>query len=144
MEIKSESFPKKITLESFEDPRGKLTPLKFSECLGFLPVRIFYLTEAGAEVVRGDHAHRNCTQAIQCINGKVQVSVHDGSKIERIILQNVQEVFLIPPMHWVSLKMISPETKIAVFASHDYEESEYIRNFQEFLELSKNALFDGV
>ena len=129
-----------ISLRSVEDSRGVLTPLDFEKELKFLPRRTFILSASEVETIRGEHAHRVCVQAIQCIHGEVEVSIHDGRNLVTEKLSSVKKVLIIPVLHWITLKFLVKNSHVAVYASHRYDEADYLRDFEEFLaEANQNS-----
>ena len=129
-----------ISLRSVEDSRGVLTPLDFEKELKFLPRRTFILSASEVETIRGEHAHRVCVQAIQCIHGEVEVSIHDGRNLVTEKLSSVEKVLIIPVLHWITLKFLVKNSHVAVYASHRYDEADYLRDFEEFLaEANQNS-----
>lgn len=129
-----------ISLRSVEDSRGVLTPLDFEKELKFLPRRTFILSASEVETIRGEHAHRVCVQAIQCMHGEVEVSIHDGRNLVTEKLSSVEKVLIIPVLHWITLKFLVKNSHVAVYASHRYDEADYLRDFEEFLaEANQNS-----
>ena len=122
-----------ISLKPVKDTRGVLTPLDFEEELKFLPRRTFILSASEVETIRGEHAHRICVQAIQCIHGAVELSIHDGRNLVTQKLSSVEKILIIPVLHWITLKFLVKNSHVAVYASHPYDEADYLRNFEEFL-----------
>jgi dTDP-4-dehydrorhamnose 3,5-epimerase-like enzyme len=122
-----------ISLKPVKDTRGVLTPLDFEKELKFLPRRTFILSASEVETIRGEHAHRICVQAIQCIHGAVELSIHDGRNLVTQKLSSVEKILIIPVLHWITLKFLVKNSHVAVYASHPYDEADYLRNFEEFL-----------
>jgi dTDP-4-dehydrorhamnose 3,5-epimerase-like enzyme len=130
-----------ISLKPVKDTRGVLTPLDFEKELKFLPRRTFILSASEVETIRGEHAHRICVQAIQCIHGAVELSIHDGRNLVTEKLSSVEKILIIPVLHWITLKFLVKNSHVAVYASHPYDEADYLRNFEEFLaEASKTSV----
>jgi UDP-2-acetamido-3-amino-2,3-dideoxy-glucuronate N-acetyltransferase len=122
-----------ISLKPIKDTRGLLTPLDFEKELKFLPRRTFILSASEVETIRGEHAHRVCVQAIQCIYGAVELSIHDGRNLVTEKLSSVEKILIIPVLHWITIKFLVKNSHVAVYASHPYDEDDYLRNFEEFV-----------
>ena len=122
-----------ISLRPIKDTRGVLTPLDFEKELKFLPRRTFILSASEVETIRGEHAHRVCVQAIQCIRGAVELSIHDGRNLVTEKLSSVEKILIIPVLHWITIKFLVKNSHVAVYASHPYDEDDYLRNFEEFV-----------
>jgi len=124
-----------ISLNSFRDSRGVLTPIDFEKQIDFLPKRTFILSDSSLETIRGEHAHRDCVQAIQCLRGEVEISIDNGAEKSVEKLSGIEYVLLIPTLHWISLKFLETNSQVIVYASHPYEEKDYLRNYDEFIGL---------
>jgi dTDP-4-dehydrorhamnose 3,5-epimerase-like enzyme len=124
-----------ISLNSFRDSRGVLTPIDFEKQIDFLPKRTFILSDSSLETIRGEHAHRDCVQAIQCLRGEVEISIDNGAEKSVEKLSRIEYVLLIPTLHWISLKFLETNSQVIVYASHPYEEKDYLRNYDEFIGL---------
>ena len=126
---------KLISLNSVRDSRGVLTPIDFEKQIDFLPKRTFILSDSSLETIRGEHAHRDCVQAIQCLRGEVEISIDNGTEKSVEKLSGIEYVLLIPTLHWISLKFLETNSQVIVYASHPYEEKDYLRNYDEFIGL---------
>ena len=118
------------------DSRGTLCPIDFQEDLPFVPERVFLTYKFIANTIRGDHAHRTCSQFLIAISGRIEVTLYDGWQSTSFVLENPRHGLLIPPMNWCVLHDASEDMILLAFASEKYEENEYIRIFQEFLSLN--------
>lgn len=115
------------------DIRGSLS---FAECGQFLPFevkRYFIVYDVPNKEVRGEHAHKKLHQFLVCIKGSCSVMVDDGCCREEILLNNPAIGMHIPPMIWGVQYKYSREAALLVFASDKYLESDYIRNYDDFL-----------
>ena len=126
-----------ISLNSIRDSRGVLTPLEFEKQFDFIPKRIFILSPSSVETIRGEHAHRQCIQAIQSLRGEVEVSIYNGTEASVEKLSHVENILLIPALHWISVKFLEHDSQVIVYASHTYDEEDYLRNYDDFLDLMK-------
>jgi serine acetyltransferase/dTDP-4-dehydrorhamnose 3,5-epimerase-like enzyme len=122
------------TLTNARDLRGSLTAAEFSS-LPFLPRRLFTVHDVPSESVRGSHAHRECSQFLVCLAGTLSCLVDDGSAREEIRLANAEVGLHIPPMIWSTQWRYSRDAVLLVLASHPYDPADYIRDYEEFLEL---------
>jgi dTDP-4-dehydrorhamnose 3,5-epimerase-like enzyme len=85
--------------------------------------------------VRGEHAHRECTQFLVCVRGSVSVVVDDGRASEEIVLNGPDTGLLVPPMVWAVQYRYTPDAMLLVLASHEYDPDDYIRDYDQFLSL---------
>ncbi|MGI9456459.1 MAG: sugar 3,4-ketoisomerase [Aeoliella sp.] len=122
-----------LSLKEVRDSRGTLTVCQWNEQLPFTPRRVFFCHTVPNEDVRGEHAHKECDQVLVCFNGSVEVLVDDGAQQEEHLLDASTDGLLVPAGIWASQYRYSPHATLAVFASHDYDADDYIRNYDEFL-----------
>ena len=97
--------------------------------------RVFTITGVSRAGIRGDHAHRACSQMVSCLAGRVIITVDDGFETVEAALQNDGESMLIPPMLWNSLSFAGPSTVLAVFCDELYDVNDYIRSWSEYMRL---------
>jgi len=124
-------------LPSFRDLRGSLTAAEFNTDLPFVPRRSFMIYGVPGKEIRGEHAHRECSQFIICVHGSVHVVVDDGHASEEHVLDSASTGLLVPPMVWATEYRYTPDAVLLVFASHEYDPDDYIRQYDEFLKLVK-------
>ena len=116
----------------FWESRGRLFPINFDE-LPFTPQRIFIVDNIPNCQVRGKHAHKTCEQTIFCLSGEVWVINYTYGEFRTNKMFPGQALY-IPPMMWSS-QIFYEQGSILVFASKTYDETDYIRNFEEYLEM---------
>lgn len=121
-----------LSLPLVRDLRGDLSVFEFPEHISFTPKRFFCVFNVGSRHVRGEHAHLECTQILVALHGSLKVLLDDGFWKSEISLSGPTCALLIPPMVWSSQFSFSPGAVLGVFASHVYDESDYIRNYSEF------------
>lgn len=121
---------------TFSDNRGTLVPIEINQ-IPFTVKRFFIVNDVPVGVTRGGHAHYKTKQYILCIDGTVEVILNDGNS-EIIYNLNKSEGVLIPEMIWDSQKFISENSTILVVCSTNYDENDYIHDFEHFIKL-KNS-----
>jgi len=124
-------------LKGFEDLRGNLMVTEFSSDLPFVPNRAFFVYGVPSEDVRGEHAHKECSQFLVCLAGSVHVVVDDGEKMREIRLDKPQIGLHMPTMIWGIQYKFSKDAVLMVMASHPYNSDEYIRDYTDFLKQVK-------
>lgn len=130
---------KLIKLNNVSDLRGHLLAVEFGTDLPFPPERFFMVYEVPSEDVRGEHAHRTCQQVLTILNGSVVVLIDDGTSREQVSLSDPSIALYIPPMIWGTQFKFSKDAILGVFASEPYDSNEYVRTYDEFLNLVKNS-----
>ena len=117
------------------DIRGNLSAGEFEQDIPFVPARYFLVYGVPTEETRGQHAHRECHQFLLAIKGSVHVVAFDGLKREEFVLDSAQIGLYLPPMIWGIQYKYSSDAVLLVFASHHYDSSDYIRSYDEYVEL---------
>ena len=99
--------------------------------------RVFTVVNALGGSRRGEHAHRKCNQLSCCVSGKVQLICNNGSEtIERLLTPKSAAV-LVPNGMWAEQKYLKDNSVIIVFCDQSYDEQDYIRDYDEYLEWKK-------
>jgi acetyltransferase-like isoleucine patch superfamily enzyme/dTDP-4-dehydrorhamnose 3,5-epimerase-like enzyme len=117
------------------DLRGSLTAVNFSSDLPFVPRRVFAVTQVPSKDIRGEHAHRECEQFLLCLVGSVSCVVDNGEVRQEFLLNRSDVGLHISPMIWATEYNHSPDSLLLVFASHEYDAADYVREYDEYLSL---------
>lgn len=127
-----------VELKLIRDARdGNLVILEALRDIPFEAKRIYYITNLENSVsVRGRHAHRNLEQIIFCIQGSFTLGLDDGFKQQRILMNRVNIGIRLGQMLWHTMEDFSNGCVLLVVASDYYDEHDYIRNYDEFLQLA--------
>ncbi len=126
---------KLIRLHHVKDLRGDLCVAEWQRDLPFVPRRVFLVYNVPDARVRGEHAHRQCHQFLVCARGSLAVVVDDGRSREEYVLDQPWVGLYLPPRVWGIQYKYSPDAILMVFASHEYDPADYIREYEEFLRL---------
>jgi acetyltransferase-like isoleucine patch superfamily enzyme/dTDP-4-dehydrorhamnose 3,5-epimerase-like enzyme len=121
----------------FKDMRGSLIAGEFNKDLPFIPKRFFMVFDVPSQKIRGEHAHKKCHQFLVCVHGSITVVVDDGSQREEILLNKPNIGVHIPPMIWGTEYKYSSDAVLLCFASENYDNSDYIRSYGDYLILLK-------
>lgn len=117
------------------DIRGSLTVGEFEKGIPFSVKRYFMVFDVPSMETRGEHAHKECHQFLICVKGSCAVVVDDGHSREEFLLTRPDHGVHIPPMVWGIQYKYSEDAVLLVFASHYYDNSDYIRDYAEFKEI---------
>jgi len=126
---------KLIEFPEISDLRGKLTFAETPGLLPFTPVRIFMLYDVPGKDVRGEHAHKELHQFLVCAKGSCAVVVDDGQERFEVALDRPTLGLHIPPMVWATQYKFTSDAVLLVLASDIYKAEDYIRDYEEFMEL---------
>lgn len=126
-----------IELPKNHDPEGNLTPVYSNVHVPFDIKRVFYLYDIPGGESRGAHAHKKCHQFLVAASGAFEVVLDDGINKRTVTLNRPFFGLHVPPGIWASEQGFSSGSVCLVLASEKYEESDYIRNYEDFLEYRK-------
>ncbi len=124
-----------IDLGKISFDEGNLTVVENASQFPFDVKRVFYLYDIAGGESRGAHSHRECHQFLIAASGSFEVALDDG-KFKRQVFLNRPDIGLhIPPGIWASEVNFSSGAVCLVLASHTYDEHDYVRNYEMFLNL---------
>jgi len=117
---------------------GDLGVVEFSS-LPFVCRRVYWITNFVKGNTRGNHAHKSLTQFITVLFGSVTFELFEGKKRRIVEVKADNESLLIFPGTWRTFSSEVPGSVLLVFCDQEYEEDDYIRNWDEYLDwFSKN------
>ncbi|MBW7923418.1 MAG: WxcM-like domain-containing protein [Burkholderiaceae bacterium] len=123
-----------VELPRISDPRGNLTFIEGDRHVPFTIRRVYYLYDVPGGAERGGHAHRHLEQLIVAMSGSFDVVLDDGTNRTRFHLNRSYNGLYVCPMTWRELDNFSSGSVCMVLASRPYEESDYYRDYERFLE----------
>lgn len=133
-----ESSMDKINFHEIIDERGVLISLESNRNIPFEIKRVYYLFGL-SDKERGFHAHKNLKQILICLKGCCTIELDDGITSKLFTLNKPSEGIFIDKNIWRVMKDFSPDCLIMVLASDYYNESDYIRNYEEFISYITNG-----
>lgn len=122
-----------VELPKITEPRGNLTFVEGKTHIPFDIRRVYYLYDVPGGAERGGHAHKGLHQLIIAMSGSFDVVLDDGHKKQRFHLNRSYFGLYVCPMIWRELDNFSSGSVCLVLASNIYEESDYYRNYEEYL-----------
>ncbi|EHG1331567.1 WxcM-like domain-containing protein [Vibrio vulnificus] len=123
------------------DERGSLIALEQNNNIPFEVKRIYYIFDTKLNVVRGLHAHKNLKQVAIALKGSCRFVLDNGKVRENVWLKSPNEGLLIDSCLWREMHDFSEDCVLMVIASEKYDESDYIRNYEDFLKECENDPF---
>ena len=128
-----------IQFSDLGDDRGKLVVIEGGQAIPFEIQRVFYIYGSDSTVVRGKHANRESEFVLINVAGKSKVRVTDG--IEELVIELNKPMMgvYIPKMIWKDMYDFSPDSVLLVLASTHYDSKEYIRDYNEYLNIIKEC-----
>ena len=127
-----------IDFKVLGDERGSLVALEGNRNIPFDIKRVYYIFGTEANTPRGFHAHKELRQVAICVKGSCQIVMDDGKEKECVTLNTPSTGIFIDTMQWHEMHNFSEDCVLMVLANDYYHESDYIRNYQEFIEMTKH------
>ncbi len=128
---------KLIDINKHNSDSGTLSVIENGINCPFDIKRVYYTYDIPTGAERGGHAHKNIQQLIIAASGSFNVDIDDGKNKETIFLNSPYKGLLITPGIWRELNNFSSGAVVLVFASELYNEEEYIRSYEEFINYQK-------
>lgn len=129
---------KKIRLQFHGEYSGNLVAVEECKDIPFSIKRVYYMYDTKNDAVRGRHAHKSLEQVIICVHGSCKIKLDDGQESEILTLDKPNEGIYISCPLWREVYDFSPDAVLMVLASELYQESDYIRDYKDFLDYVKN------
>ncbi|MCW7754899.1 FdtA/QdtA family cupin domain-containing protein [Desulfobotulus sp. H1] len=117
------------------DERGFLVVIEEGKNIPFEIKRVYYIFGTEEGVARGFHAHKSLQQVAVCVRGKCRMILDNGRVRGEAWLDSPSKGLLVGDMVWREMHDFSPDCVLIVFANEYYDEGDYIRDYQNFLEL---------
>ena len=127
------SLVRMINLPQIKDPRGDLTFIEGGNHVPFNIARVFYIYNVPTEAQRGGHAHRNLQQVIFALSGSFRIKTDDGHHKHEYCLRNPSQRLYVNRLIWREIDSFSQGAVCMVIASEPYAESDYFREYNDFL-----------
>lgn len=122
-----------IQFKDLGDERGKLVVIEGGQAIPFEIKRVFYIYDSDNDVIRGQHANRKSEFVLINVEGKSKVRITDGKEEFVAELDRPMTGIYIPKMIWKDMYDFSRNSILLVLASTHYDNSEYIRDYEEYL-----------
>ena len=123
----------KVSFIPHGDTRGQLIAIEANKDVPFEVKRVYYMYDTGEGVRRGYHAHKQLQQVLICIHGSCKILLDNGIEKEIVPLDDPSIGLFIGNNMWREMFDFSSDAVLMVLASEYYDESDYIRNYDDFL-----------
>ena len=130
-------IPKIINFPKIEDDRGNLSFLESKNHIPFSIKRAYWIYDVPGGEIRGSHAFKKQLECIIALSGSFDVVLEHNLKEQRFSLNRSYLGLFVPNMMWRKIENFSTNASCLVLASTPYDENDYIRNYEEYLEFSK-------
>lgn len=122
-----------IQFQKHGDLRGQLVALEELKEIPFQIKRVYYMYDTEKGVRRGFHAHKKLKQILICVHGQCKIHLDDGHSTAEVLLNKPYEGLYVDNNMWREMYDFSSDAVLLVLASELYDESDYIRDYNEFL-----------
>ena len=119
------------SIPNVHDLRGKLAVIE-KDIIPFKIKRVYYLYDVPSDAYRGGHAHREQESIMIALSGSFEVLIKDGVKEKKVMLNKPDKGLYIPTGIWREIDNFSSGAICLVLASTEFQEEDYIRDFEEF------------
>lgn len=126
-----------IDLVKIIDPRGNLTVAEGCKDVPFDVKRVYWVYDVPAGENRGGHAHKKCQEFIIALSGSFHVTLDNGLEQVTVLLNHPYQGLFVDTSTWRTLDDFSSGAVCLVLASETFDEADYIREYDAFLEYIK-------
>lgn len=126
-----------VDFHVFGDDRGSLISLEANKNIPFEIRRVYYIFDTKNGVRRGFHAHKNLKQILIAVKGSCKIHLNNGTQKREISLSSPDKGLLINSMVWREMYDFSDDCVLMVLANNHYDENDYIRDYNKFMEVVK-------
>lgn len=127
----------KYLFQQHGDERGQLVALEEGKDIPFEIKRVYYMYDTQNGVRRGFHAHKSLEQILICIHGTCKILLDNGKEKKIVSLEKPYEGLYVANDMWREMYDFSKDAVLMVLASDYYNENDYIRDYDKFLESLK-------
>lgn len=124
--------PRIINLPKINDPRGNLSIIEENQDIPFSIKRCYWIYDVPGGEERGGHAYYQLEEFIVALSGSFDVVLSDGKNTQQFSLNRSYYGLYVPRMYWRSLANFSTNSVALIMANQEYNEQEYIRDFENF------------
>ena len=125
--------PALVDVPAMRDELGALGVVEKDSPFPFPMKRVYFLYDVPADAVRGSHAHKKLSQLIVAVAGRLTVELDNGLTKTAFDLESPDKGLTVPPGYWRTLSDFTAGSVALVFASEEYDPSDYIRDYDEFI-----------
>ena len=130
-------LPKIFNFKKFTKKSGTLLPITFNNKFPIKVKRIFIIY-GKKKYLRGDHAHKKCSQVFFPIKGKIKINMkYKKTKKSINLTHNNSKALLVPPRIWISVESLNKNSIVLVLTDYEYDYKDYIETYKEFVAFQK-------
>jgi hypothetical protein len=126
-----------VDLPKIEDDRGNLSFIEESSSIPFKIKRVYWIYDVPGGEYRGSHAFRETEEFIVSLSGSFDVILSDGIVEKKFSLSRSYYGLYVPKMIWRKLENFSTNSLALILSSTEYDEADYIRDYNQFIKALK-------
>lgn len=123
-----------INLHKVVDPRGNLTVAENGKDIPFNVSRVYWVYDVPSGESRGGHAHKHCREFIIAVSGSFTVTLDNGKDKKTFLLNHPYQGLFVNTNVWRTLDDFSSGAVCLVLAEDPFDEDDYIREYQDYLD----------
>ena len=127
-----------ISIPRIVDNRGGLAFAEGQTTVPFEIQRVFWIYDIPQKAVRGGHAHWQCSEVVVAVHGGFTMLLDDGFGREEVRLDSPDKGIVVPAGVWCELKDFAADTVLLVMASHHYDVTGYVHDYEEYLKAKRS------
>ncbi|RHD63692.1 sugar 3,4-ketoisomerase [Bacteroides uniformis] len=131
-----------IQLPKFVDERGNLSFVEEKNHIPFKIERTYWIYDVPGGERRGGHAYRENQEFIVALSGSFDVVLDDGVEKKCYSLNRSYYGLYVPQGLWREMDNFSTNSLAVILSSTKYDENDYIRDYNEFIEFNKNLRYE--
>ena len=128
-----------ITLPKIHNTQGNITAIENLNDVPFNVQRLYYLYDVPSSEGRGGHAHYELEQFIVAVSGSFDIILKDGINERIVSLNRPNNALHVVPGLWREIANFSGGSICLVLASEKYDENDYIRDYNKYLDLKHDS-----
>ena len=128
-----------VELPKFTDPRGNLSFAEQNNHIPFEIKRTYWIYDVPGGETRGGHAYKENQEFIVALSGAFDVIVDDGVNKKKFTLNRSYYGLYVPAGLWREMENFSTNSLALEFGSIHYGESDYIRDYSEYLKMKRDG-----
>ena len=130
-------LPKIFNFKKFTKKSGTLLPITFNNKFPIKVKRIFIIY-GKKKYLRGEHAHKKCSQVFFPIRGKIKINMkYKKTKKSVSLSHNGSKALLVPPSSWSRVEFLKNNSVVLVLTDYEYDVKDYIETYKEFIAYQK-------
>lgn len=131
-----------LGLPKIADPRGNLSIIEQFKQVPFEIKRTYWIYDVPGGCDRGGHAYKENQEFIVALSGSFDVVLDNGKEKTTFSLNRSYNGLYVPKGMWRTMTNFSTNSLALVLSSTEYDVSDYIMDYEEFLRWSNGEIIE--